>query len=58
MSEKLPKGYECKACGEHNAFSAWVYAHWDFELVHICKCGQRHIIECGEARKVRDWWQA
>lgn len=47
MSEKLPKGYECKACGKFHRFGAWVYAHTHVNLTHTCDCGQKHtIINC------------
>lgn len=48
MSEELPKGYKC-TCGKFNEYPAYVYAHWDIELVHTCDCGKIWTICEGEA---------
>ena len=49
----IPKGYKC-TCGTFNAFSAYVYAHADVDLVHKCKCNRKWIIRCVEATLKRE----
>lgn len=44
-----PKGFFCTGCGRAERFGAYVYAHWDIELVHTCECGQQHTIVEGHA---------
>lgn len=42
-------GYTC-ICGEVHKYPAYVFAHWDEELIHTCeKCGTKHDIYQGEA---------
>jgi len=48
-----PRGYNCKKCGKLHDFSLWVFAHWSEDLIHVCDCGQSHIIRRGIARKGR-----
>lgn len=41
--EKVEKGYTCE-CGKFHKFSAYVYAHYDVELVHACDCGRKNTL--------------
>jgi hypothetical protein len=42
---QLPKGFECKTCGQFNEFPAYVFAHWSELLVHDCpRCGAQHEV--------------
>jgi hypothetical protein len=50
MIEKLPKGFTCE-CGIVNEFPGYVYAHWDVELVHTCKCARKHVIFRGRVEQ-------
>jgi hypothetical protein len=46
MRKRLNDGYTCK-CGEANLFPMWVFAHWDDEISHGCKCGRLNKIRKG-----------
>jgi hypothetical protein len=45
MSE--PKAGTCPACGRETPFEAYVYAHWDIELVTTCDCGVSFAVKRG-----------
>lgn len=44
----MPKGFACE-CGKFHEFCAYVYAHWNIELVHTCTpgCGAKHGLRAG-----------
>ena len=53
MTKPLPKGIDCE-CGEHSAFSVWVYAHWDEDLIFTCdKCKKKYALKRGVATPMR-----
>lgn len=43
MNNGLQNGYTCR-CEMYHKFPLYVYAHMDYELVHICLCGRRNFI--------------
>lgn len=49
---KRSSGYTCK-CGRENPFTAYVFAHWDQEVTHVCECGLRWAIYAGEAELLK-----
>lgn len=42
-----PAGYTCKYCRRFHKFPAYVYAHFNDNLVHECTCGAKHRIVRG-----------
>lgn len=48
ISKRLNDGYTCK-CGTANLFAHWVFAHWNEELTHACKCGRLNTLLKGKA---------
>ncbi|MFY2597286.1 hypothetical protein ACOTHJ_16025 [Achromobacter xylosoxidans] len=45
-----PTGYTCKTCNTAHLYPAYVCAHWDEKLDHICgTCGAKHTILRGVA---------
>lgn len=46
------KGFTCKTpgCGEQHVFNLYVFAHWDEQLKHKCKCGALSTIQRGMVR--------
>ncbi len=49
-SAKPSSSYVCTKCGKEHAFPAYVYAHWDMEVIHTCDCGAKHVLLRGVAR--------
>lgn len=48
----MPLGFVCGGCGTTHYYGAWVAAHFDEELTHICPvkdCGRKHVIFQGKA---------
>lgn len=53
--KELPKGFKCTTCNKEHTFPAYVYAHWDEELIHTCgDCGAKHIVMCGEIEVISE----
>ena len=54
--EDIIKGYICEGlhCGRYHKFPAYVYAHYDIELIHTCECGAKNVICCGEVTLQHD----
>jgi hypothetical protein len=48
---ELPKGFNCD-CGRFNAFSSYVYAHWDMDLTFTCECGREYCVYLGKAEEM------
>jgi hypothetical protein len=47
--KKEPTGVTC-ACGHHEPFTMYVYAHWTTPLIMTCpKCGKRQSVIRGES---------
>ena len=54
MAKKLPTGFTCE-CGENHEFPAYVFAHYDIPLIHMCHdCGRKHYILSGKATIIND----
>ena len=43
----MRKGYTCEWCQQKHDFPAWVFAHYDEELIHTCECGAKILFEKG-----------
>lgn len=41
-------------CGETHKFSSYMAGHWDFEMLHTCKCGIVREFICGEVVDVKE----
>jgi hypothetical protein len=48
-----PKGFKCHTCFTYHEFDAYVMAHWRERLVHVCTCGSKHAIKCGDTTMVK-----
>lgn len=45
-----PTGYTCQTCNTAHNYTAYVFAHWDEKLDHVCgTCGAKHTILRGVA---------
>ena len=47
--DNIEDGYTCK-CKKYHKFPAYVYAHYDIELTHVCECGRKNIIKSGKVK--------
>ena len=50
--EELSDGFNCSTCGTYQKYSAYVFAHWDIELIHTCECNAKHRIKRGLAQQI------
>ena len=39
--DKLKRGHKCPKCGKEAKWVAYVYAHWNDEIIYTCECGQK-----------------
>ena len=52
--EKLAEGFDCE-CGKYNAYSMYIYAHWDTEFIFTCECGKRYDICMGVVDEIEPY---
>ncbi len=45
----LERGYTCK-CKRAQLFTLYVFAHWNDEITHQCKCGRKNKIKGGKVK--------
>ncbi len=46
--DSMKKGFTCN-CGKFNAFTGYVFAHWNELLVFTCSCGTEYNVFSGVA---------
>lgn len=53
IKRKNPNNWNCE-CGKVNTFDAYVAAHWQDKLVHVCECGRKHQVWQGKITLLKD----